>query len=357
MKSRVAQLEDAIVNDPNGKKKKFVKRMMQMEELQDATDTIKFNASRSKAPVVHSQSMRESKLKENPLEFEELRDSLQLQMVEEAKRDVYKKTADAWREKASMAPKKMRNFVDKKGDFKYVVLALCLLNVNAGYINGVTLHGALALPVSHVTGTATNVGIYLAIGKWDKLWDAIGLILCFGAGATLSGLIVPFESFNMNRSYGKLLVIMGSCLVAAQLLEVYLSNQPWFLFFCCFACGMQNAMTTRYSGKVVRTTHLTGCLTDIGIIAAHCLRGKVDELWQLKILSLQFFFYVLGGFIATHLNFITNCELLLPIVIYAVLGIKHAMILSERKGVPFWGALTGNNNPDGSRRSWVSKVR
>ncbi len=75
-------------------------------------------------------------------------------------------------------------------------------------------------------------------------------------------------------------------------------------------------MTTRYSGKVIRTTHLTGCLTDFGIIAAHCLRGKVDEKWQLKILSLQFFFYVLGGFIATHLDFITNFELLLPIALY-----------------------------------------
>src|SRR6266568_4219998 len=33
----------------------------------------------------------------------------------------------------------------------------------------------------------------------------------------------------------------------------------------CVAMGMQNSLVTRLSGAVVRTTHLTGVITDIGI--------------------------------------------------------------------------------------------
>jgi uncharacterized membrane protein YoaK (UPF0700 family) len=39
----------------------------------------------------------------------------------------------------------------------------------------------------------------------------------------------------------------------------------------CAAMGMQNALVTRLSGAVVRTTHLTGVITDLGIEAARWL--------------------------------------------------------------------------------------
>jgi uncharacterized membrane protein YoaK (UPF0700 family) len=40
----------------------------------------------------------------------------------------------------------------------------------------------------------------------------------------------------------------------------------------CAAMGMQNSMVTRLSGAVVRTTHLTGVVTDLGIEAAQWVR-------------------------------------------------------------------------------------
>lgn len=39
------------------------------------------------------------------------------------------------------------------------------------------------------------------------------------------------------------------------------------------ALGIQNAMTTKLSGAVIRTTHLTGLTTDLGILTAHWLQG------------------------------------------------------------------------------------
>lgn len=41
------------------------------------------------------------------------------------------------------------------------------------------------------------------------------------------------------------------------------------------AMGMQNAMTTKFSGAVIRTTHITGLTTDMGIVTANWLLGCV----------------------------------------------------------------------------------
>jgi hypothetical protein len=65
---------------------------------------------------------------------------------------------------------------------------------------------------------------------------------------------------------------------------------------------------------------------------------------------------VLGGYVATHLDVISELVLLLPIIIYAVLGIKHASIISERKAIPIWRAFSGDNNPSSPSR-WISRVR
>jgi uncharacterized membrane protein YoaK (UPF0700 family) len=53
--------------------------------------------------------------------------------------------------------------------------------------------------------------------------------------------------------------------------------------------GAQNAMTTFFSGAIVRTTHVTGSLTDIGIeTAALFLRRSGmkcgHKTWKLEVL-------------------------------------------------------------------------
>jgi uncharacterized membrane protein YoaK (UPF0700 family) len=49
------------------------------------------------------------------------------------------------------------------------------------------------------------------------------------------------------------------------------------------------------SGSVIRTTHVTGTFTDIGIIFGRLLRGKTEDLWKLKILFPLAFGFILGA--------------------------------------------------------------
>ncbi|MFQ3221440.1 MAG: uncharacterized membrane protein YoaK (UPF0700 family), partial [Paraglaciecola sp.] len=61
------------------------------------------------------------------------------------------------------------------------------------------------------------------------------------------------------------------------------------------ACGIQNALATAYSGAVVRTTHLTGIFTDVGIMFGSVLRGKSFDKRKAILFMLIISGFILGG--------------------------------------------------------------
>uniref|UniRef100_UPI002E245368 YoaK family protein n=1 Tax=Marinobacter sp. OP 3.4 TaxID=3076501 RepID=UPI002E245368 len=65
------------------------------------------------------------------------------------------------------------------------------------------------------------------------------------------------------------------------------------MFAASAACGLQNAMATQYSGAVVRTTHLTGIFTDLGIMLGAFLRGEGFDRRKALL-----FLIIISGFIA-----------------------------------------------------------
>ena len=80
----------------------------------------------------------------------------------------------------------------------------------------------------------------------------------------------------------------------------------WIAFSMLFAMGMQNAMVTKISQSIVRTTHLTGLFTDLGIeLSQLFFYKKIEEKKKLKSsiylrLSIIIFFFLgcfLGGFV------------------------------------------------------------
>src|SRR5690606_17478697 len=58
------------------------------------------------------------------------------------------------------------------------------------------------------------------------------------------------------------------------------------------ACGLQNAMTSTYSGAMVRTTHVTGLFTDLGIMLGLKLRGQPADRRRILL-----YLILIGGFI------------------------------------------------------------
>lgn len=176
----------------------------------------------------------------------------------------------------------------------WVWLGAGLLAAVAGSVNAMALLGLDHEAVSHVTGTATRLGLALtspegSVERAGAVRLAL-LVACFGVGALLSGVLIRSSSLVFGRTYGVALLIEAALLALA----VPLLQRGQFAgeLMAASACGLQNAMATTYSGAVVRTTHLTGVVTDLGLSLGHALRGGGLDLRRIGLHAI-----ILGGFL------------------------------------------------------------
>lgn len=157
----------------------------------------------------------------------------------------------------------------------------------AGYVNvvGVVVCG---VAVSHVTGTVSALGREAGAGEWHLLRVAGWLVAWFLLGAVVSGLAIGAARARRWRSvyvvpmaiealalagFGVLVAQRGASFATESPLATgtFTSGQWSAAALACLAMGLQNATITSISGGVVRTTHVTGVLTDLGIELARLL--------------------------------------------------------------------------------------
>jgi uncharacterized membrane protein YoaK (UPF0700 family) len=163
-----------------------------------------------------------------------------------------------------------------------VVFHWFLLCFNAGCINsgGFIATGRF---VSHVTGFATLFGEDLVALKLEAAGGILSVPIFFLLGSFLSGLLVDRRiQRNLAPHYDYVMVLNATCLFLVALGgelsefgpfgEIYKLKQVYLLLaLLCLACGLQNAAITSSSGSSIRTTHLTGLTTDLGIGLARIL--------------------------------------------------------------------------------------
>jgi len=97
-------------------------------------------------------------------------------------------------------------------------------------------------------------------------------------------------------------------------------------YLVCLGFGLQNGMCTTFSGAVIRTTHVTGILTDIGLIIGQAVFYKRTRkhLWKLKILVPLYTSFCCGAVIGWFANeLLHNKAILLPCAIVGFLGFGH----------------------------------
>lgn len=154
---------------------------------------------------------------------------------------------------------------------RWVWIGTACLAAIAGMINAIGYLGYEHQAVTHLTGTTTLLGVALAHGQGRVALDLALVGLSFVLGAVLSGLIIQDSTLKLGRRYGVVLAVEAACLFAAvPLME---RDVHAGVMLAAVACGLQNAMATTYSGALIRTTHLTGLFTDVGVALGHWLRG------------------------------------------------------------------------------------
>jgi len=151
------------------------------------------------------------------------------------------------------------------------------LTMIAGCINTVGFLSVHRQALCHMSGLVTTLGLDIGTGQSDVAYQVFGIISAFFLGALASGFILRQSSLQIGRRYGLVLAIESALLfIATHFLREGLRSGE---FLAAMACGLQNAMASSYSGAVVRTTHMTGIVTDLGIACGHVLRGQQVE-WQ-----------------------------------------------------------------------------
>jgi uncharacterized membrane protein YoaK (UPF0700 family) len=192
----------------------------------------------------------------------------------------------------------------------------------AGMVNAVGFLGFEHQAVTHLTGTTTLFGAALAAGDGDKALRLISVLLAFVFGAAVSGMIVQDSTLRLGRRYGVALALESALLFAAA--PLFKHQQISGMWLAAMACGLQNAMATTYSGAVVRTTHLSGMFTDLGIGLGHALRGMPLSRRRLLLSGLIIVSFltgsILGGLSFLHLG---DDALLIPATLTGVVGIGY----------------------------------
>ena len=165
------------------------------------------------------------------------------------------------------------------------IAAWMLMAFQAGALN---IGGFMACHrfVSHVTGFATFFGHELSQFHLATALSMLTAPIFFLLGCFFSGLLVDIRIQQKKKP--RYYVVFGIVFFLVALVwllglsgffgvfgeDFLLARDYTLLALLCFICGLQNGTVTTASRSVLRTTHLTGLTTDLGIGLARLLQRK-----------------------------------------------------------------------------------
>lgn len=190
-----------------------------------------------------------------------------------------------------------------------------LLSFVAGIVN---ITGVLALKTltTNVTGHFAYFAEEIIRQDFSAAITFFVFTIFFLAGSFASNFLTELISkTNRNLSHVipisleiMMLLSVGIFGIASDLSTF---EGKWIAFALLFAMGSQNSLVTKISQSTVRTTHLTGLFTDLGIeLSQLFFYKKPEETKKLKTsiylrLSIISFFFggcIFGGFVYTFLE-------------------------------------------------------
>lgn len=191
---------------------------------------------------------------------------------------------------------------------------------------------------SHMTGVVSSAADNLALGALEAAADSAGALLAFMSGAACCALLVNFaRRRRLQSEYALPLMLEAVLLLAfgemgARLQQIDLVL-PATILLLCFMMGLQNAVITKLSNAEIRTTHMTGIVTDLGIEAGKALyvnrtaalapvHSDRRRVAVLASLLGAFFLGGVGGAIGfSHIGYASTVPLALVLVLLAIVPI------------------------------------
>ncbi len=222
------------------------------------------------------------------------------------------------------------------------------LGVILSFVAGATNAGgflAVGLYTSHMTGMLSSIADNLILGNFLLTIGAIAFIAAFLAGAMTTAFMINWGlRKSLNSAYCLPLLLesfmllvfgmFGGSINAASSVLV-----PMTVVILCFIMGLQNAVITKISKSEIRTTHVTGLITDLGIelgklvyINDNSIATKVlASRPKLRTLSLLIAGFALGGLVGAIAFKYWGYYMTLPLAALVLLPTLRPLALDFRQ--------------------------
>ena len=222
------------------------------------------------------------------------------------------------------------------------------LAFNSGYINGCCLSGMLGtgvgIGVSAFTGAYTTAGLALGSGNIGTFVALIKLISSFVLGASVFGMINPYPKPNrLSPRYGPTF-LLGSVFMALSTAFANIHSHPRaYLYFAAMANGLQNAATSAYSQNLVRTSHMSGITSDLGMLMGQIVRGNFANAWRCLVLFGLATSFLSGGVVSyLAVKALGSKALFFSSGLYLWIALTIIGFTSYQQKITLWRAATGN---------------
>lgn len=195
---------------------------------------------------------------------------------------------------------------------------------------------------SHMSGIVSSIADQLALSQFALILAGLGALMAFMMGAACTAILVNWARRKGLHSEYALPLVLEACLllcfgvVGENLGSVRWLFVPLTVSLLCFVMGLQNAIITKLSNAEIRTTHITGMVTDIGIeLGKLCYWNfphpdphhprVLANRGKMKMLTVLVGCFFLGGVIGAlgfkHIGFISTLPLAALLLILAVVPV------------------------------------
>jgi uncharacterized membrane protein YoaK (UPF0700 family) len=158
---------------------------------------------------------------------------------------------------------------------------LMLLMIASGMINAYCVFN-FKIPVTHHTGNATAIA--LSIYDLDRFLVLISIFTLFFLGSLCGSYLTYGDKFKRGFVILAILTFLSN----------FLKDKSVYLL--TFIFGFQNSLLIKYDDTLIRSSHITGYLTDSAAIIGRFFRDRDNSKLHISLFFLtSIFFFILGG--------------------------------------------------------------
>lgn len=225
-----------------------------------------------------------------------------------------------------------------------------LLAFVAGAVNA---GGFLAINryTSHMTGVISIIADELALVNFHEVIIGITMLTSFLLGSATTTILVNWGHRHQIHSqyalpiFFEALVLMLFGFAGSMISHYQPLTTSVIVFLLSFLMGLQNAIITKISKAEIRTTHMTGVLTDIGIEIGHLAYWNRSELGnkrqmikanhqKLRAHLLIVSMFLIGGVIGALSFKLFGYGAIAPVAI-ALISVSLTQIIRDIKKIKF----------------------